>query len=380
MKSKKVSKILAFLMTGVLISSFGLIRVTKAKEKIEAKTRVSVHDPSIVKDGDEYYVFGSHIDAAKSTDLQNWTRFTNGYTTPGNVIFGDLSENLAGSFAWAGEDDSDSKGGFSVWAPTVFWNDNYVNDNGAKGAYMMYYCTSSTYKRSAIGFAVSQNIEGPYTYVDTIMYSGFTKNDAYDSNSAKNTKYVNTHIDELIEEDVLEGLNDSWFNADGSYNTSYAPNAIDPELFYDENGQLWMTYGSWSGGIYILKIDDTTGQPIYPGDDADQDSLNLTDRYFGKRISGGYTQSGEGADVVYDKENGYYYMTVTYGGLTADGGYNMRLFRSENPDGPYLDSAGRNAALSGNVSNTNYGIKLISNYKFDCQDTALKAAGHNSVF
>ena len=45
--------------------------------------------------------------------------------------------------AWAGEDDSDSKGGFSVWAPTVFWNDNYVNDNGAKGAYMMYYCTSS---------------------------------------------------------------------------------------------------------------------------------------------------------------------------------------------------------------------------------------------
>ena len=379
MKSKKVRKILAFLMTGVLISSFGLVRITTAKEKITAKNRVSVHDPSIVKDGDEYYVFGSHIDAAKSTDLQNWTKFTNGYTTTGNVIFGDLSENLAGSFAWAGEDDSDSKGGFSVWAPTVFWNDNYVNDNGTKGAYMIYYCTSSTYKRSAIGYAVSQNIEGPYTYVDTIMYSGFTKNDAYDSNSTKNTKYVNTHIDELIEEGVLEGINDSWFNADGSYNTSYAPNAIDPELFYDENGQLWMTYGSWSGGIYILKIDDTTGQPIYPGSDSDQDSLNLTDRYFGKRISGGYTQSGEGADIVYDEEAGYYYMTVTYGGLVADGGYNMRLFRSKNPDGPYLDSAGRNAALPGNVSNTNYGIKLISNYKFDCQDNALKAAGHNSM-
>ena len=76
----------------------------------------------------------------------------------------------------------------------VFWNDNYVNDDGTKGAYMMYYCTSSTYKRSAIGYAVSQNIEGPYTYVDTIMYSGFTKNDAYDSNSTKNTKYVNIYI------------------------------------------------------------------------------------------------------------------------------------------------------------------------------------------
>ena len=72
-------------------------------------------------------------------------------------------------------------------------------------------------------------------------------------------------------------------------------------------------------------------------------------------------------------------MTVTYGGLTSDGGYNMRLFRSENPDGPYLDAAGRNAALRGNVDNANYGIKLISNYKFACQEKALKAAGHNSV-
>lgn len=379
MKTKMVKRIMAFAMTGVLITSLGWTQVTFSKEKIAAKKRVSVHDPSIIKEGDTYYVFGSHIDAAKSTDLQNWTQFTNGYTTPGNVIFGDLSENLAGSFAWAGEDDSDSKGGFSVWAPTVFWNDNYVNDDGTKGAYMMYYCTSSTYKRSAIGYAVSQNIEGPYTYVDTIMYSGFTKGDAQDSNSNKNTNYLNTHIDELIEEGVLQDIKNSWFNADGSYNTVYAPNAIDPELFYDTNGQLWMTYGSWSGGIYILKIDDTTGQPIYPGYDSDEDSLNFTDRYFGKRISGGYTQSGEGADVVYDSETGYYYMTVTYGSLISDGGYNMRLFRAENPDGPYLDAAGRNAALPGNVSNTDYGIKLISNYKFDCQDRALKAAGHNSV-
>lgn len=379
MKIKMVKRIMAFAMTGVLITSLGWTQVTFSKAKIAAKKRVSVHDPSIIKEGDTYYVFGSHIDAAKSTDLQNWTQFTNGYTTPGNVIFGDLSENLAGSFEWAGEDDSDSKGGFSVWAPTAFWNDNYVNDDGTKGAYMMYYCTSSTYKRSAIGYAVSQSIEGPYTYVDTIMYSGFTKGDAQDSNSTKNTNYLNTHIDELIEEGVLEDIKDSWFNADGSYNTVYAPNAIDPELFYDTNGQLWMTYGSWSGGIYILKIDDTTGQPIYPGYDSDEDSLNFTDRYFGKRISGGYTQSGEGADVVYDSETGYYYMTVTYGGLISDGGYNMRLFRAENPDGPYLDAAGRNAALPGNVSNTDYGIKLISNYKFDCQDRALKAAGHNSV-
>ena len=41
--------------------------------------RVSVHDPSIVKDKSTYYVFGSHIEAAKSSDLQNWKRFSNGF-------------------------------------------------------------------------------------------------------------------------------------------------------------------------------------------------------------------------------------------------------------------------------------------------------------
>lgn len=379
MKSRKVKKLMAILLTGTLISTLGFTSITSGEEKLSEKSRVSVHDPSIVKKDDTYYVFGSHIEAAKSTDLQNWTTFTNGYTTPGNIIFGDLSENLAESFEWAGEDDSDCKNGYAVWAPTVFWNESYVNDDGSVGAYMMYYCTSSTYKRSAIGYAVSQDIEGPYTYVETIIYSGFTKNDAYDSNSDKNTIYTNTHIDELIEDGTISGVNDSWFAADGSYNTTYAPNAIDPELFYDTEGKLWMTYGSWSGGVYILEIDSTTGQPIYPGEDSDTNTINPTDRYFGKRVAVGYTQSGEGADVVYDAETGYYYMTITYGSLTSDGGYNMRLFRSESPAGPYLDAKGNNAALSGNVTNTANGIKLISNYKFACQDQALKAAGHNSV-
>lgn len=379
MKRNKLKKIISVLSAGVMLSSLGIGNIVFAKDSNEEKARVSVHDPSIVKDGDEYYIFGSHIDAAKSTDLKNWTVFTNGYTTPNNILFGDLSNNLEGSFSWAGENDADSKGGYSVWAPTVFWNENYVNDDGSLGAYMMYYCTSSTYKRSAIGYAVSKNIEGPYSYVDTIMYSGFTENDSYDANSDKNTNYANTHIDELIEEGVIDDVNSSWFLSNGEYNTSYAPNAIDPELFYDKEGKLWMTYGSWSGGVYILEIDKNTGNPIYPGIDSKEDETNFTDRYFGKRISGGFTQSGEGADVVYDSKTGYYYLTVTYGFLTSDGGYNMRMFRSKNPNGPYLDAAGNNAALTGNIDNSNYGIKLISNYKFDCNDKAYKAAGHNSV-
>ena len=398
---RKLVKMTSCLMAGIIVSTLNgagiisayaydsidsasaqqntVIERQGAKKPIKSKSRVSVHDPSIVKDDGKYYVFGSHIEAAESDDLQNWTRFTNGYETPGNKIFGDLSSNLAESFKWAGEDDSDCKGGFSVWAPNVTYNKDYVNKDGSRGAYMMYYCTSSTYKRSAIGFAVSKNIEGPYAYGNTIIYSGFTDKDAYDANSTVNTNYNNTNIKELIDNGTLKGVNENWFT-NKEYNTSYAPNAIDPEILYDNDGTMWMSYGSWSGGIYMIKMNPETGMPIYPGKDENVDSENPTDRYFGTRIAGGYTKSGEGGEIVYDKHTGYYYLYMSYAGLAANGGYNIRMFRSKNPDGPYLDSAGNNAALSGNVDNSYCGIKLIGNYKFNCQDVGYKAAGHNSSF
>ncbi|MGM7724752.1 LamG-like jellyroll fold domain-containing protein [Metabacillus sp. Hm71] len=349
---------------------------------------VSVHDPSIVKDGDTYYVFGSHIEAAKSKDLISWSRFTNGYTTPGNALYGDLSKNLAGSFAWAGENDSDSKGGFAVWAPDVFWNKDYVNEDGTKGAYMIYYSASSTYIRSAIGYAVAKDIEGPYKYVDTIIYSGFTEEEAYDNNSKVNKKWTNTNIKKLIDNGTLAGSNEAWFNSDGSYENATYPNAIDANLFYDENGKLWMTYGSWSGGIFALEVDKATGQVIHPGKDGETKDGRLIDRYFGTKISGGYTKSGEGPYVIYDKNTDYYYLYVSYGWLGADGGYNIRVFRSKNPDGPYLDPKGQNAVLPGNVDHSPYGLKLMGNFLFERKvgdpgtgiGYGYLAPGHNSVF
>lgn len=361
---------------------------TLNKEASPTFTNVSVHDPSIIKDGKEYYVFGSHIEAAKSTDLMNWTTFTNGYTTPNNVLFGNLSENLKGSFAWAGENDSDSKGGFSVWAPDVFWNENYINKDNTKGAYMMYYSASSTYIRSAIGYAVSQNIEGPYEYVDTIVYSGFTKNDAKDTDSQVNKKWTNTNIKTLVDEKLLSGPNEQWFKADGSFNNTVYPNAIDSTLFYDTDGKLWMTYGSWSGGIFLLELDPQTGKAIYPGEDGATKDGRIIDRYFGTKIAGGYTKSGEGPFIAYDQETGYYYLNVTYGWLGADGGYNMRQFRSKNPDGPYVDAEGKNAILPSGAENETYGIKMIGNFLFKREigdpgtgtGYGYVSAGHNSVY
>ncbi|RXI96735.1 arabinan endo-1,5-alpha-L-arabinosidase [Anaerobacillus alkaliphilus] len=326
---------------------------------------VAVHDPSIIKVDDTYYVFGSHVEAAKSNDLQKWTRFTNGYTTPNNKLYGDLVSNLAESFAWAGHNDSDSKGGFSVWAPEIIWNEDYINEDGTNGAFMMYYSASSTYIRSAIGFAVAQNIEGPFHYVDTVVYSGFTENDAYDQDSEINKKWTYTNLKKLIEEETLESPRPSWFNHDGSYNNQQFPNAIDANLFFDQDGKLWMTYGSWSGGIFLLEMDKATGKALYPGQDGTTEDGRLIDRYFGTKISGGYGKSGEGPYVVYDKETNYYYLFVTYGWLGADGGYNMRLFRSTSPEGPYVDAAGQNAVLSGNRDHAPLGIKLMGNFLFE---------------
>lgn len=356
-------------------------------ERPPAFTSVSVHDPSIVEDGGVYYVFGTHIAAARSEDLIRWRRFTNGYATPGNALYGDLSANLAESFAWAGENDADSLGGFAVWAPDVIWLDDFVNKDGSLGAYLIYYSVSSTYIRSAIGIAASKRIEGPYEYVDTIVYSGFTRREAYDANSRVNKMWTNTHLPELIAQGVIKEENPDWFNPDGSYRNAIYPNAIDPALFWDEAGRLWMAYGSWSGGIFLLEIDPSTGRPLYPGEDGLTADGRLIDRYFGVKISGGFGRSGEGPYIVFDKERGYYYLFVTYGWLGADGGYNMRVFRSRSPDGPYVDGRGRSAVLPAGLDNYPFGNKLMGNFLFERQagdpgigpGIGYVSPGHNSV-
>lgn len=83
--------------------------------------RVSVHDPSVTylidEDGaEQYYIFGSHIAQAKSTDLLSWdVPFNVEYENmDNNILYGNTKENLAETFEWAGYDDGDSSGGFNI--------------------------------------------------------------------------------------------------------------------------------------------------------------------------------------------------------------------------------------------------------------------------
>ena len=369
----KLKKLISAAVSGcIFLSAFAGMTASAANQ------RVSVHDPSIVKDNGTYYVFGSHIEAAKTTDLCNWKRFSNGYATTNNVEFGNLSQNLKKAFAWSGEDLEDCAGGFAVWAPDVVWDADYINSDGSKGAYLMYFCTSSTYMRSVIAFAAAKNIEGPYTFVDTLIYSGFTNNDAYVKSTTKNVnkKYTSTNIDELIAAGQVS-FNNSWFR-NNDFNNQLFPNAIDPTIYYDTNGKMYMCYGSWSGGIFTLEIDPKTGQCIHPKTGTTTDG-RMVDSYFGTKISGGYGKSGEGPFIEYNADTGYYYLWVTFGGLTSTGGYNMRVFRSASPLGPFTDPAGRQAVLPTNPNLDSTGLKVMGNYKFSSLSKAYMACGHNSV-
>ena len=116
-------------------------------------------------------------------------------------------------------------------------------------------------------------------------------------------------------------------------------NAIDPCVLYDDDGNLWMTYGSWFGGIYMLKLDGKTGLRDYTYTYATID--NESDIYQGLKIAGGQHCSGEASYI--QKVGEYYYLFMSYGGLTANGGYNMRVFRSDKITGPYKDYSGDDA-------------------------------------
>lgn len=307
--------------------------------------QVSCHDPQIVVGGDgKYYMFGSHMAGVKSEQLSGWEYFANGSNLFDNLYSGNLD-----AFAFVGKN---TDGGYSVWASNVIYNETM-------GKYVMYFCTTSSYIKSNLCFAVADEIEGPYSYVDTILYSGYGKSDV-----------EQTDLYEVLGEDADVGR----YLEYGGYNNKEWPNCIDPAVFTDAEGRMWMTYGSWSGGIFILELDAATGYPLHPV----TDEASGVDAYYGKHLIGGGHHSVEGPYITYDETSGYYYLFVSYGGLESDGGYQIRQYRSENPDGPYVDAAGN--TLGDEEDHYNYGLKMMGNYTFPSLDCTYMAPGGQSTF
>ena len=318
---------------------------------------VSVHDPSVVKDEKTgtYYIFGSHMAWAKSTDLCNWTTFTNNINTDYKTLFAKEAEwSARGTKAGSTYDVSGN-----LWAPDVIWNEEM-------GKWCMYMSVNGDNWYTSIVLLTADSLDGNWTYVGPVVYSGFTS--AGEAALTDYSKAAGT-FDDAAKTRYLQNRNG---------NRTYSMNAIDPCVLYDDDGNLWMTYGSWFGGIYMLKLDGKTGFRDYTYTYATID--NESDIYQGLKIAGGQHCSGEASYI--QKVGEYYYLFMSYGGLTANGGYNMRVFRSDKITGPYKDYSGDDARYTAGTNNIcgTVGVRLMTQYKWNTMDVAQVAQGHNSAF
>lgn len=144
-------------------------------------------------------------------------------------------------------------------------------------------------------------------------------------------------------------------------------NAIDPSVFYDKEGRLWMTFGSFFGGIYLFELDPATCMAKEP------------DKLPGKRVvyRSTYLNSIEGATIIYNPDTDYYYMNVSYGSL--DHTYNVRIGRSRNVEGPYYDYNGLPMDNEGYAPDQEIqiGTKITSPYYFE-MDQGWYSTGHSA--
>lgn len=313
-------------------------------------SRVTVHDPSVIYDNGTYYIYGSHRAWAKTTDLQNWEMITNNVNTEYDKLLGGIWEE------WCKTDTNPNLSG-NMWAPDVIYNDTMKK-------YCMYMSVNGDDWNSVIVLLTADSIDGPYEYVGPVVYSGFNATGA-GPHSAEKT-------------DVYRVLGEGAVLTRYQSTTDSKINAIDPCLTYDEEGNLWMVYGSWFGGLYQLKLDARTGLRDY--ETTYETVPNVSDAYYGHKIAGGNGVSGEGAFIIH--KDGYYYLFVSYGGLVATGGYQIRVFRSEDINGPYVDEVG-NPAIYSHAANNLYGrvgVRLMGSYDWTGNREIRVAQGHNSAY
>ena len=329
--------------------------------KTVSRNWVSIHDPSVVWDPTTqyFYIYGSHYAGVKTKDFKSFSSISNYYqggysggeaykaflSNPSHTVKRSLPGNTAqdevtlGSFdasafcatyadiqvgsraptteaAWVSGDQ---------WAPDIIYNPHM-------NKWCLYLSLNGDYWASVIVLLTSDSPTGPFTYEAPIVFGGFDGQ----TRSGKSVNYKNTDLE------IVLGTQSS---LPSRYRTdrwgSYYPNCIDPCSFFDEDGELWLAYGSWSGGIFMLKLDKDTGLRdytyTYSGTGTSPNANATSDAYFGKKIAGGYYVSGEGPYIQHIGD--YYYLYCTYnhnnGSIENYWGGSQTIFRSADPMGPY---------------------------------------------
>ena len=262
----------------------------------------NVHDPAIKKFGDDYYIYSTDAIYA-----ENIGRAKELKVPLGNIQIRKSNDLVHWKFVgWAFPEipkeavDWVHTHNEGVGATNI-WAP-YVMKKGDK--YRLYYSVSAFGKKSSwIGLAESSSPVGPWQQKGAVVKS-------------------NNHT---------------------------SMNAIDPSVIEDPaNGRIWMHYGSYFGGLYCVELDPATG-------------LTLKNDDLGHLVArrANYQKDNlEAPEIIYNPVLKKYFLFVSYDPLMTT--YNIRVGRSDSPQGPFLDFYGKNLKDTTN----NYPI-ITAPYRFD---------------
>jgi len=251
---------------------------TGTPQMLELSGDLGTHDPVIIRQGDTFYVFCTGGGRGSGIIPIRRSKDMRHWTRSGGV-FSALPE-------WAPKEIPGTRG---AWAPDI----SYYN-----GTYHLYYSVSTFGKNSsAIGLATNVTLDPnspDYKWVDQGLVVRST-----------------------------EGQDD-W-------------NAIDGNLVIQDERNMWLCWGSFWGGIMMRRIDPQTGKCST----TDTTLHNLARR---PRSGPAETppQSGaiEAPFIVRHGDWWYLFASFDFCCRGAKSTYNVRVGRSKDIAGPYVDKAG----------------------------------------
>jgi arabinan endo-1,5-alpha-L-arabinosidase len=236
-----------------------------------------VHDPAIIKQGDTYYIFST----GNGISMRRSPDLVNWEMLP--PVFADLPDMLP---PWAAEA---VPGVRNIWAPDIA----YFNR-----IYHLYYSLSTFgSNRSVIGLATNRTLDPAdpdYRWEDQ-------------GKVVESFSGVSTH------------------------------NAIDPNVVFDERRQPWLSWGSFWGGVKMRRLNAATG--LVSAEDTTLYSLAARTSVEAAQ-GNNRPRSVEAPFIV--RRGEYYYMFLSFDRCCAGvrSTYNIRVGRSEEVTGPYVDEHG----------------------------------------
>jgi len=277
----------------------------------------NVHDPSVEKCGDYYYMYQTdasygnatdghgHFFYRRSKDLVSWEFMGSSMTEAPAWVKDSLNNKRARmSPALAAITNPN----YAYWAPCV---------RKVGNIYRMYY-----------SIVVTNPIVGTDTNTSWTerAFIGLAETDDLASNNWTDKGMVVCSEPDGVKSYVRNGEND--------WDAYFKFNAIDPSFIQTPEGDQYLIYGSWHSGIALLKLNPATGKP---------DQLKTLSDYGTRIASRSATsrwQASEGPEIIYNPDNQYYYLFLAYDGLEVP--YNTRVCRSKSITGPFLGINGAN--------------------------------------